>query len=101
MRTLPIDLMHDGLQDLAHLFGVGEFSVEQLGNVSQAHVLAGKLFIGQNADAASALDLVTFKWPGYNQDDNLPYQFIEKEYMLQDRPDLLEKTALQLAYFGY
>ncbi len=33
------------------------------------------------------LGLKTFKWPGYNLDDTLTYQFVEKEYMLADEYD--------------
>ncbi len=33
------------------------------------------------------LGLKTFKWPGYNLKENLPYQFVEEEYMLADEYD--------------
>jgi len=31
--------------------------------------------------------LKTFKWPGYDLKENLPYQFVESEYMLADEYD--------------
>ena len=33
------------------------------------------------------LGIKTFKWPGYNLKENLPYQFVENEYMLADEYD--------------
>jgi uroporphyrinogen-III decarboxylase len=39
--------------------------------------------------AMELLGLKTFRWPGYNLDDNLPYQFVEKEYMTADEYDEL------------
>jgi uroporphyrinogen-III decarboxylase len=35
------------------------------------------------------LGIKTFKWPGYNLNENLNYQFVEKEYMLADEYDEL------------
>lgn len=35
------------------------------------------------------LGLKTFKWPGLHFEDNLPYQFVEEEYMLADEYDEL------------
>ena len=33
------------------------------------------------------LGIKTFKWPGHNLKENLPYQFVENEYMLEDEYD--------------
>jgi len=54
-------LPHDGLEDLAHLLRVGELAVQQPGDVGQADVLLGQLFVGQHAHAAGALDAVAFE----------------------------------------
>lgn len=37
--------------------------------------------------AMELLGLKSFKWPGYNLDDNLPYQFVEEEYMKAEEYD--------------
>ena len=37
--------------------------------------------------AMEILGLNTFKWPGYNQDENTPYQFVECEHMQADEYD--------------
>ncbi len=37
--------------------------------------------------AMELLELNTFKWPGYNQDDDLPYQFVEAEHMKAEEYD--------------
>ena len=36
-----------------------------------------------------AVDLKVFKWPGYNLPDNIPFQFVEEEYMKADEYDEL------------
>ncbi len=37
--------------------------------------------------AMEILDLNTFKWPGFNQNENIPYQFVEAEHMKADEYD--------------
>ena len=51
--------------------------------------LAGPAFVAFPGRVMEKLGLRTFKWPGYNLGDNLPYQFVEKEYMLADEYDEL------------
>ncbi|MFC1867309.1 uroporphyrinogen decarboxylase family protein [Thermodesulfobacteriota bacterium] len=51
--------------------------------------LTGPAFIAFPGRVMEKLGLRTFKWPGHELDDNLPYQFVEKEYMLADEYDEL------------
>jgi hypothetical protein len=43
------------------------------------------------------LGIKTFKWPGYNLNENLNYQFVEREYMLADE----KVKKMKKKYEGY
>jgi len=64
--------------------------------------ITGSPMVMMPGSVMELLGIKTFKWPGYNLDKNLPYQFVEGEYMtareyepfLRDPSDFTIRTLL-------
>lgn len=49
--------------------------------------LTGSPMVMMPGTVMELLGIKTFKWPGYNLDENLPYQFVEDEYLKAEEYD--------------
>ena len=105
IATMPISFMtrYAGLSD-AEAFYDYERATAAWAQTTAAFDfdITGSPMVMMPGSVMELLGIKTFKWPGYNLDKNLPYQFVESEYMtaeeygpfLRDPSDFTIRTLL-------
>jgi uroporphyrinogen-III decarboxylase len=92
MATMPISFMtrYAGLTD-AEAFYDYERATEAWAKTTEAFNfdITGSPMVMMPGSVMELLGMKTFKWPGYNLDENLPYQFVEDEYMTAEEYEAL------------
>jgi len=92
MATMPISFMtrYAGLTD-AEAFYDYERTAEAWAKTTADFDfdITGSPLMMMPGSVMELLGMKTFKWPGYNLDENLPYQFVENEYMTAEEYEAL------------